>query len=114
VLPEIRGKGRGIMDGLSLTNNKGNEVFIPYQSIDRLTIEPNTVWGELDVPWYKKILSTPTDYIKTGKWDILIETVGQRAGRIVFETKEAAEKKLEEIKTFVPVDIVINKLTVKQ
>lgn len=99
------------MEGVMLVNSKGNDVFIPLHAIDRVTIEPNTEWQIVPSPWWK---SPCHDRVKTGKWDLLIETVGRNDGRIVFDTKEEAEKKLEEIKTAVPVDLVINKITVKE
>lgn len=99
------------MDGIMIVNSKGNDAFIPYHAIDRITIEPNTEWREVPAPWYKM---PRHDWVKTGKWDLLIETMGRNGGRVVFDTKEAAEQKLEEIKTAVPVDLVINKITVKR
>lgn len=85
------------MQGIELKNGE-NDIFIPYHAINRLTIEPNTEWQEIQVPWYRKILSTPAGWVKTGKWDLVIETIGQHCGRIIFETHEAALKKLEEFK----------------
>ena len=99
------------MDGIVFLNSKGNDVFIPYQAIDCITLEPNTIWGMVPAPWYK---CPRHDWIKTGKWDLLIETIGRNGSRIVFDTKEAAEKKLEEIKTIVPRTLVINKITIKE
>jgi len=99
------------MDGIAFINSKGNNVFIPYQAIDCITLEQNTVWEMVPAPWYKM---PRHDWIKTGKWDLLIETMGRNGGRIVFDTKETAEQKLEEIKKVVPVDLVINKITIKE
>ncbi len=101
----------GKMDGITFVNSKGNDVFIPYQAIDCITLEPNTVWEMVPTPWYR---CPRHDWIKTGKWDLLIETMGRNGGRIVFDTKEAAEQKLKEIKTAIPVDLVINKTTIKE
>lgn len=99
------------MDGITFVNSKGDDVFIPYQAIDCITLEPNTVWEKVPAPWYKR---PRHDWVKTGKWDLLIETMGRNGGRIVFDTKELAEQKLEEIKKAVPVDLVINKITIKE
>ena len=101
------------MNGLN-ANNGDKEVFIPYKSIDRIVIQPNEVYGELDVKWYKKILSTPTGYIETGKWDLLIETIGGSKNRIVFKTKQGALDRLEEIKSSESYDVIINKVTIKE
>ena len=98
------------MDGIMIVNSKGNDAFIPLHAIDRITIEPNTEWKMVPAPWYK----SSCQWVETGKWDLLIETVGRNGGRVVFDTKEAAEKKLEDIKAMVPVDLVINKITVKE
>jgi len=99
------------MEGITIVNSKGNDAFIPLHAIDRITIEPNTEWKMIPAPWYKM---PQHDWVKTGKWDLLIETVGRNGGRVVFDTKELAEKKLEDIKAMVPVDLVINKITVKE
>jgi len=99
------------MDGISFINGKGSDVFIPYQAIDCVTIEPNTEYRVVPSAWYTFARS---DWVKTGKWDLLIETSGKNGGRIVFGTKEAAEQKLEEIKKASPIELVINKITVKQ
>jgi len=102
------------MEGVNLVNSKGEDVFIPFHAIDRITIEPNTEWAYSEKGWLQRVFGGHHDWEKTGKWDLKIETIGDNIGRIIFDTKESANKMLEKIKSAPSMEITINKITVKE
>jgi hypothetical protein len=98
------------MKGLHL-EKAGNDVFIPFSAIDRLRVSPEKDFVDVNTKWY----SCPKhEWVETGKWNLVIETIGGKEGRLRFDTKELAQAKLEEIKKTESVDIIINKITVKE
>lgn len=86
------------INGITIIEARGKEVFIPFNSINRIIIEEEKDFNYTKKNIFESIHGEHYHYKENGKWELIIETIGKTTNVLTVETKEQAETLREGIR----------------